>query len=73
MSPRLLPLQCGHEARQLLLTGEHRTSDAAFIVGYESTSPFNREYLRQFGAPPGRDMQQIREAIDISTRTNRHG
>ncbi|MNG57222.1 HTH-type transcriptional activator RhaS [compost metagenome] len=61
------------EARQLLLTGEHRASDVAFIVGYESASQFNREYLRQFGAPPGRDMQQIREAIDVSTTTQRHG
>ncbi|WP_353956913.1 helix-turn-helix domain-containing protein [Serratia plymuthica] len=60
------------EARQLLLTGEHRASEVAFIVEYESASRFNREYLRQFGAPPARDMQQIREAIDISTRTNRH-
>lgn len=51
------------EARQLLLSGDHSASDVAFKVGYESPSQFNREYLRQFGAPPGRDVRQIRHAI----------
>ncbi|GKV86649.1 AraC family transcriptional regulator [Pectobacterium atrosepticum] len=52
------------EARQLLLAGEHRASDVAFVVGYESASQFSREYLRQFGAPPVRDVRAIRMAID---------
>lgn len=56
------------EARQLLLAGEHRASDAAFAVGYESASQFSREYLRQFGVPPARDMREIRQAIGTSTR-----
>lgn len=51
------------EARQLLLSGEHRASDVAFLVGYESASQFSREYLRQFGAPPARNMREIRQAI----------
>jgi AraC-like DNA-binding protein len=51
------------EARQLLLTGEHRAADVAFAVGYESASQFSREYLRQFGAPPARDVREIRQAI----------
>jgi AraC-like DNA-binding protein len=51
------------EARQLLLAGDHRASDVAFAVGYESASQFSREYLRQFGAPPARDVRQIRQAI----------
>lgn len=51
------------EARQLLLAGEHRASDVAFVVGYESTSQFSREYLRQFGVSPIRDVRQIRQAI----------
>lgn len=51
------------EARQLLLTGEHRAADVAFIVGYESASQFSREYQRQFGAPPARDARQIRQTI----------
>lgn len=53
------------EARQLLLAGEHGASDVAFAVGYESASQFSREYLRQFGAPPARDVRRIREAIDV--------
>ena len=51
------------EARQLLLAGEHRASDVAFAVGYESASQFSREYLRQFGAPPARNVREIRQAI----------
>lgn len=51
------------EARQLLLAGENRASDVAFVVGYESASQFSREYLRQFGVSPARDVQQIRQKI----------
>lgn len=51
------------EARQLLLAGDHSASDVAFAVGYESASQFSREYVRQFGAPPARDVRQIRRAI----------
>lgn len=51
------------EARQLLLSGEHRAADVAFAVGYESASQFSREYLRQFGAPPARNVREIRQAI----------
>ena len=51
------------EARQLLLAGDHSASDVAFAVGYESASQFSREYLRQFGAPPVRDVRQIRQSI----------
>ncbi|MEM9965275.1 MAG: AraC family transcriptional regulator [Asticcacaulis sp.] len=51
------------EARQLLLAGDHNASDVAFAVGYESASQFSREYLRQFGAPPARDVRRIRQGI----------
>jgi transcriptional regulator GlxA family with amidase domain len=51
------------EARQLLLAGDHSASDVAFAVGYESASQFSREYLRQFGAPPARDVRQLRHSI----------
>lgn len=56
------------QARQLLLAGEYRASDVAFAVGYESASQFSREYLRQFGAPPARDVREIRQGISASTR-----
>ncbi|MCO7247296.1 AraC family transcriptional regulator [Halomonas sp. Mc5H-6] len=54
------------EARQLLLAGEHRASDVAFVVGYESASQFSREYTRQFGVSPMRDVRQIRHTIKTS-------
>ena len=44
------------EARQLLLSGDNSASDVAYAVGYESASQFSREYVRQFGAPPLRDL-----------------
>jgi len=59
------------EARHLLLAGDRSASDVAFAVGYESASQFGREYLRQFGAPPVRDVRQIRHTI--SERTFRGG
>lgn len=52
------------EARQLLLAGGHNASNAAFAVGYESASQFSREYLREFGAPPARHVQEMRQAIE---------
>jgi len=52
------------EARQLLLAGDLSASDVAYAVGYESPSQFSREYLRQFGAPPARDVRKLRHSID---------
>lgn len=49
-----------HEARQLMLTESMDAADAAFEVGYESPSQFNREYNRLFGAPPLRDIKKLR-------------
>jgi len=51
------------KARQLLLAGDRGASDVAFAVGYESASQFSREYLRQFGAPPARDVRELRQSI----------
>jgi AraC-like DNA-binding protein len=36
-------------------------STAAFRVGYESASQFSREYSRQFGSPPMRDIAALRQ------------
>jgi AraC-like DNA-binding protein len=35
-------------------------ASAAFEVGYESASQFNREYSRFFGQPPMRDVRGLR-------------
>ncbi len=49
-----------HTARQKMLTEELDAAGAAFEVGYESPSQFNREYKRVFGKPPMRDVQALR-------------
>ena len=43
------------QAKHLLLTGGANVTEAAFRVGYESSSQFSREYRRMFGLPPSRD------------------
>ena len=50
------------EARRLLLAGQCDVASAAHRVGYESPSQFSREYSRLFGAPPLRDVEQLRRA-----------
>jgi transcriptional regulator GlxA family with amidase domain len=50
-----------NEARRLMLTERLDATSAAFQVGYESPSQFSREYSRSFGAPPLRDMTNLRE------------
>jgi AraC-like DNA-binding protein len=48
------------EARRLMLAENLDASTAAYRVGYESASQFSREYSRQFGAPPTRDIAGLR-------------
>jgi len=48
------------EARRLMLAENLDATNAAFRVGYESSSQFSREYSRLFGAPPLRDVSQLR-------------
>ena len=50
-----------HEARRLLLGGGIDAATAAHRVGYQSPSQFSREYSRLFGAPPARDLRELRE------------
>jgi len=50
------------EARRLMLSDNLDASTAAYRVGYESPSQFSREYSRQFGAPPVRDIAGLRAA-----------
>lgn len=50
------------EARRMLLEN-HEVSAVGYAIGYESASHFNRDYRRQFGAPPGRDMAAIRALV----------
>ncbi|MDK9357437.1 AraC family transcriptional regulator [Lelliottia sp. V106_10] len=61
------PLQCQKqlrlsEARRLMLVQDLSVTEAGMEVGYESLSQFIRDYRRQFGLPPHKDIQQLRSA-----------
>ena len=47
-------------ARERMLMDNLDAASAAFEVGYESASQFNREYSRCFGQPPLRDVRSLR-------------
>ena len=47
------------EARRLMVSRAFNVEAAAFEVGYESPSQFNREYARMFGSPPKRDLKHL--------------
>jgi AraC-like DNA-binding protein len=54
------------EARRLMLGEYLDASSAAYRVGYDDASHFNREYKRLFGVPPMRDVARLREAANGS-------
>ena len=54
-------------ARERLLMDGLDAASAAFEVGYESASQFNREYSRFFGQPPIRDIKARRLAGSAAT------
>lgn len=57
-----------HVARERMLSEGLDAASAAFEVGYESASQFNREYSRFFGEPPMRDIRALRLAIAATSR-----
>ena len=50
------------EARRLLLGEDLDATRAAYRVGYQDVSHFNREYKSLFGVPPMRDVHRLRAA-----------
>ncbi len=48
------------EARKIMINNRQDAASTAFQVGYESPSQFSREYARQFGNPPRRDVGSLR-------------
>ncbi len=50
------------EARRLLLEGDLDAATAGYRVGYNDPSHFSRDYKRQFGAPPVRDVERLQGA-----------
>jgi AraC-like DNA-binding protein len=59
-------------ARGRMLMDGLDAASAAFEVGYESASQFNREYSRFFGQPPMRDIRTLRSpsAPPLESATN---
>jgi AraC-like DNA-binding protein len=55
------------EARRLMLGEGLDAAEAAFRVGYESPSQFSREYRREFGAPPRRDVAALKAEAQPAT------
>lgn len=55
-----------NEAKRLMLNEHLDAATAAFKVGYESPSQFSREYGRQFGTPPKRDIAELRLSAERS-------
>ena len=51
------------EARRLMLSGDLDAASAAYRVGYNDASHFNREYKSLFGVSPMRDIQRLRREI----------
>ncbi len=49
------------EAQRLMLSEDLDAASAAYRVGYQDASHFNREYKSLFGVPPMRDVQRLRE------------
>lgn len=48
------------EARRLMLGEDLDAASAGFKVGYEDPAYFSRDYKKLFGAPPGRDIERLR-------------
>jgi AraC-like DNA-binding protein len=48
-----------YEAQHLMLTEGMNITHAAYSVGYESITQFNREYKRMFGEPPGQNVKRL--------------
>jgi AraC-like DNA-binding protein len=53
------------EARRLMLGEDLDAAGAGFRVGYEDPSYFSREYKKLFGAPPQRDIAQLRSNLEL--------
>jgi len=60
MSPLQYQKNLRLQRARLLLIANQDASQAAYAVGYESTSQFSREYARLFGCPPMRDAERLR-------------
>ena len=56
------------EARRLMLNEQLDAGQAGYRVGYDDASQFNREYKRQFGEPPSRDVGRLLSLSELSLK-----
>lgn len=52
------------EARRLMLGEDLDAATAGFRVGYDDPSYFSRDYKKHFGAPPQRDIANLRTSLN---------
>jgi AraC-like DNA-binding protein len=62
-----------YDAQRMMLMDDQSAETVAFVVGYNSSPQFNREYKRQFGEPPHTHIKRLRElsiasASEISSK-----
>jgi AraC-like DNA-binding protein len=55
-----------YEAQLLMLSENKNAEAAAFAVGYSSVTQFSREYKRQFGESPHRDIKRLRASVTVA-------
>lgn len=60
LSPLQFQKRLQLQAARSLLLAEASVTAVAHAVGYGSPTQFNREYRRQFGMPPARDIAELR-------------
>ena len=53
------------QARSLMLADDLDAASAGFRVGYEDPAYFSRDYKKHFGAPPQRDIAQLRSNLEL--------
>jgi AraC-like DNA-binding protein len=53
------------EARRLMLGEDLDAASAGFRVGYEDPAYFSRDYKKMFGAPPQRDIANLRSNLEV--------
>lgn len=58
------------EDHRLLVADDYDAAIAAYRVGYDDPSHFNREYKRLFGEPPMRDVEQLRSPSRTRSNTS---
>jgi AraC-like DNA-binding protein len=53
------------EARRLMLDEDLDAASAGYRVGYEDPAYFSRDYKKLFGAPPQRDISNLRSSLEM--------